>query len=260
MEVFASLQGEGRYVGQPQVFLRLRGCPLRCAWCDTPGSWRLSPTDRAHVRTADGPSRRDPWATPFQAACWVAEAEPREARPVSLTGGEPLLWPGFVVELARLLGGRRLHLETAGGHPEALERVRDAVHHTSLDLKLPSDLAEPEELHAPGGHPDPVAERAPRTAEEWTAARRACLRLCTGRDAATKIVVAGGRHRHDYEPLLEDQARLAPDLPLYLQPATPVGGVPAPPVALLEELAEDARDLDLDVRVVPQVHRHLGVP
>jgi len=38
LEVFASIQGEGAYVGEPQVFLRLRGCPLRCAWCDTPGS------------------------------------------------------------------------------------------------------------------------------------------------------------------------------------------------------------------------------
>ena len=39
MEVFCSIQGEGLWVGQPQTFLRLRGCPLRCRYCDTPGSW-----------------------------------------------------------------------------------------------------------------------------------------------------------------------------------------------------------------------------
>jgi 7-carboxy-7-deazaguanine synthase len=34
-EIFHSLQGESTRVGLPTVFIRLTGCPLRCAWCDT---------------------------------------------------------------------------------------------------------------------------------------------------------------------------------------------------------------------------------
>ncbi|MCW8852602.1 MAG: 7-carboxy-7-deazaguanine synthase QueE, partial [Gammaproteobacteria bacterium] len=34
-EIFYSLQGEARNVGLPTVFIRLTGCPLRCAYCDT---------------------------------------------------------------------------------------------------------------------------------------------------------------------------------------------------------------------------------
>jgi len=34
-----TVQGEGPAAGERAAFVRLSGCPLACAWCDTPYTW-----------------------------------------------------------------------------------------------------------------------------------------------------------------------------------------------------------------------------
>ncbi|HEX6884742.1 MAG TPA: 7-carboxy-7-deazaguanine synthase QueE [Planctomycetota bacterium] len=255
LEVFASIQGEGRFVGEPQAFVRLAGCPLRCRWCDTPGSWAVPAAPRARVRAGAAARRAAGWATPEDVRAWIEAVEAGPARTVSLTGGEPLAWPAFVRALRAELGPRRLHLETAGAHPRALAGVLAAVDHVSLDLKLPADLAPPEPLGLAGD-----GEGEPHGAAAWAAVRAEVLTLVRGRDACAKLIVAGDRAAAEFLPLLEDVARLAPELPLVLQPVTPVNGVPAPSAALLEELVNAALARGLELRVVPQIHRQLGLP
>ena len=255
IEVFASIQGEGLYVGEPQVLVRLRGCPLRCRWCDTPGSWTLGDSGQAvRVDAKTGPRREPSWATPFQVACWIAEAEPGMPRTISVTGGEPLLWPEFLRALKPCIGSRRLHLETGGAHASALERVLDSVQHVSLDLKLFADLDLPVEVLAAESEP------APRTRSDWAETRAECLRLVRGRDACAKVIVAGGRDADEFDELLESVAEHAPELTVIVQPVTPMHGVRAPSIELVTAVAERARALDLAVRVIPQVHRALGLP
>ena len=96
-EVFSSIQGEGPSVGTPSVFVRLQGCSVGCAWCDTKYSWDAG---RGGELTLESLLHQ------------VKEAGPQN---VVVTGGEPLEHPALV-PLVRGLRAlpRRIEVETAG--------------------------------------------------------------------------------------------------------------------------------------------------
>jgi 7-carboxy-7-deazaguanine synthase len=95
-EIFHSVQGEGRLVGVPSVFVRTSGCNLRCWFCDSGyTSWQPEGDDLSIPEIV----RR------------VAEFP---ARHVVVTGGEPLLAPD-IEDLCVNLRQRDYHItvETA---------------------------------------------------------------------------------------------------------------------------------------------------
>jgi len=231
-EAFVSFQGEGTHVGRRQVFLRTAGCSLRCRYCDTPGALKRTAAVRVAGREVPNP------VTPAQAAGFVEELDPGGTLWVSLTGGEPLEQPEFLAAVADALPARRLYLETAGVHFDAMAFLRSRVHCVALDLKA-----------------DSVAHEGDRRAEHT-----AFLAACRGVERMVKLVVGPTLCLDELEDLARLVAREDRGLPFLLQPETPRdGGRPELPEALLAgAFARASAHLD-DVRVVPQTHRFLGI-
>jgi 7-carboxy-7-deazaguanine synthase len=119
-ETFFSIQGEGATAGLPAVFIRLQGCSVGCAWCDTRYSW-----DTGGGRQAD-------------VAALVEEAASHPCRRVVVTGGEPLESPLFDQLLSELVAGQfTIEVETSGTRPPAGSSAPLPVQ-WNVSLKLPS--------------------------------------------------------------------------------------------------------------------------
>lgn len=95
-ELFHSIQGEGKLLGVPSVFVRASGCNLRCTWCDTPyASW-------------------NPEGESFSVEQIVEKVAQYPARHVVLTGGEPMIMPDIVPLTQQLKAqGYHITIETA---------------------------------------------------------------------------------------------------------------------------------------------------
>ena len=143
IEIYSSVQGEGTHLGETTLFVRFGGCDLRCRWCDSPHTW--SPRRECRIERGRGSGEYDSEPNPIASSRIFAAAEQlgvAEHRFVSFTGGEPLLQPEPLLELARELRSRgpRIHLETDGVAASALERVVAAVDVVAMDWKLASDV------------------------------------------------------------------------------------------------------------------------
>lgn len=97
VEIFGSIDGEGKRTGQLATFIRLAGCNLRCCYCDTKYSFDVNNAKEMTVAEI------------------VKECQKIGYHNITLTGGEPLIHKdvkSLIFDLC--IRGFKLNIETNG--------------------------------------------------------------------------------------------------------------------------------------------------
>lgn len=221
-EIFASIQGEGLFVGERQIFVRFGKCNLACDYCDTDyytnirmltSSQLLRKINRLHKR-------------------WI--------QAVSLTGGEPLLCTNFLLELLPCLkkAGLDIYLETNGTLPEELRKVIHFIDYVAMDIKLPSAIKQ-----------DTLIQHG-----EF-------LRILTTSSVQpgryfVKIILTRESTLSELKKAFRIMASVSKDIPLVLQPVTTQSELL--PTKLFTIQNEALKTLS-SVRIIPQIHPLLKI-
>jgi organic radical activating enzyme len=214
-EIFSSIQGEGPYVGIPQLFIRFAGCNLNCGYCDTD-------CDRFKQ------------FSPRQLRQEIKKYYSRYHSLV-LTGGEPLLWVDFITEFANLLAKEQLiYLETNGTLEGQLEKVIKYIDIIAMDFKLPSST---------GG------------AAYWRQHKH-FLEIAAAREVFAKAVVTPDTKLPDLIKTAKIIEGIDRKIPLVLQPVHPQEFKVRDKIS---KFREDLSGFNLDLRVIPQIHKVIGV-
>lgn len=238
-EIFASIQGEGIYVGKPHAFVRFSGCNLNCDYCDTPaGRDRNKPF--CSVEKTPGHGDFAFMQNPLAVEDVIEAIEPLATRDVSLTGGEPLLQVDFLIKLLPALRskGYRVHLETNGTRPDDVAKLAGQIDVVAMDFKLPTA----------SGVGDYFEEHA------------MFLRAAKGAKIFAKAVVTAKVTDDEIRRCAETIAASAKPIALIIQPVTPHPDGDLPPnLARLMTMQRLASGIIDDVRVIPQIHRLMGI-
>ncbi|MFN4337166.1 MAG: 7-carboxy-7-deazaguanine synthase QueE [Candidatus Nitrosocaldus sp.] len=232
-EVFTSIEGEGIYLGTKTLFVRLAGCPLRCFYCDTPYALEMGNGIYYDIDDAKALIKGKVESNTFK---------------VNFTGGEPLLQHEAVRELARYVRDElmlKTYLESSCYDASRFLYVLPYIDICKIEFKL-------NDSHAiDGKHYNRLLEN-----------ELLCLRHAIESRKATyiKVVVSSLSRRGDIEKLVrmifEDDASKAID-GFVLQPVT---GINEPTLEHMLVLYDTVHQYYPNVRIIPQIHKVMGIP
>ncbi len=221
LEIFRSIQGEGKYVGAPQVFVRFFECNMHCAWCDTPSSI--------------GDGRREHKELRLKDVLAQVNALYGDAHSVSITGGEPLLQKDFLKGLCHSLHreGKKIYLDSNGTLPHALQELIKDIDIIAMDIKLPSSTKQ----------------------KAFWADHKKFLKIASRKEVFVKVVISLNTKKEDVLKAAKLVANSDPGILFILQP-----NYPDMKKGIIEKCLGHQKlcaKILKDVRILPQVHKFM---
>ena len=216
-ETFLSWQGEGVHLGRKAFFIRLQGCPVKCAWCDSASTWHPQYVPK-QVRKATAAELAD-------------EAKASSPQFVVITGGEPCVHDLGPLVAALKSVGLTAHLETCGAYPIAPGIDWVTVSPKWAKLPLAESLQRADEVKIIVEAPDSIARWTEAVGGQWVApsvwlnpewtqrANPAVLKAITDH-----VKAVGGAFRAGWQV---HKPYSADALDVRARPPVPLGGDPA---------------------------------
>jgi len=117
-KIFYSIQGEGKWTGLPNTFIRTTGCNLRCLYCDTKYAY-----EKGSEKSIED---------------IINEVKKYNCKKICITGGEPLIQKEAIKLIDELVKNKyKICLETNGSIDiTSLTSKKNLM--ISLDIKCPS--------------------------------------------------------------------------------------------------------------------------
>lgn len=113
-EIFETVQGEATFTGTPSVFIRLQGCPVGCAWCDTKHTWPVQDDNRISTSVMLIKDKEAPTFAAMGVDELVGTIAAFKSRHIVITGGEPCMYDLTALNDAIVASGRKMQVETSG--------------------------------------------------------------------------------------------------------------------------------------------------
>lgn len=223
LEIFSSVQGEGPFMGTKQIFIRFAKCNLKCRFCDLEN---IFPSKEFSVNKI---------LSIIKQICYNSG----EHHSVSLTGGEPLLYREYLKVLLPKIKetGVKIYLDTNSTLPNHLRDVIDMIDIVAIDFKLPSSTGD----------------------KAYWKEHKEFIDIARKKNCFIKVVITNQTKESDIKKAIDIAAAVDNKILMVLQPVWPIRDIERAKSKLLFDYLFLAEKKLENVRIIPQMHKILGV-